>query len=256
MSRVPSFLDRCMDAGHGLLTGVASAALGVVRGVGVVLGSLAEGTVYCVRGRPREGLPLLRRGLTRVAQLPADLVLMLGGRVVSAVQVLTGLEPPGRRLTEEEVARLRPIFGESLAYARVRLKEGRLGLLGVSRRAFAHGDTVFVPGRGPPELGLLVHELTHVWQHQHGGTAYLSAALAGQWWGDGYNWRKAVGQALRWAQLNPEQQAQFIEDAALAGLIPPSIPLPPRAKLKGWTEAALPLLDEALVCLQAGRGAP
>jgi hypothetical protein len=245
-----------VDAGHGLLTGVASASLGVVRGVGVVLGSLAGGAASCVRGRPREGLPRLKRGLIRVAQLPADLVLMLAGRVVSAVQVLTGLEPPGRRLTEEEVARLRPIFSESLDYARVRVKEGRLGLLGVSRRAFVHGDIVFVPGRGPPEFGLLVHELTHVWQHQHGGTAYLSAALAAQWWGDGYNWRKAVGQALRWAQLNPEQQAQFIEDAALAGLIPPSVPLPARAKLKGWTEAALPLLDEALVCLQAGRGAP
>ncbi|WP_164000979.1 DUF4157 domain-containing protein [Pyxidicoccus caerfyrddinensis] len=256
MSRAPSFPERCVDAGHGLLTGVASASLGVVRGVGVVLGSLAGGTAQCVRGHPCEGLPRLKRGLIRVAQLPADLVLMLAGRVVSAVQVLTGLEPPGRRLTEEEVARLHPIFSESLDYARVRVKEGRLGLLGVSRRAFVHGDIVFVPGRGPPGFGLLVHELTHVWQHQHGGTAYLSAALAAQWWGDGYNWRKAVGQALRWAQLNPEQQAQFIEDAALVGLIPPSVPLPARAKLKGWTEAALPLLDEALVCLQAGRGAP
>ena len=256
MSRAPSFPDRLLDAGHGLLTGVTSASVGVVRGVGVLAVSLAEGTAWCVRGRPREGLPRLRRGLARVAQLPADVVLMLAGRVVSAVQVLAGLEPPGRRLTEEEVARVRPIFGDSLDYARVRVKEGRLGLLGTSRRAFVHGDIVFAPGRGPPGFGLLVHELTHVWQHQHGGTAYMSAALAAQWWGDGYDWRKAVGQALRWAWLNPEQQAQFIEDAAVAGLIPPGAPIPPRARLKGWTEAALPLLDEALACLQAGRGAP
>ncbi|QSQ20938.1 DUF4157 domain-containing protein [Pyxidicoccus parkwayensis] len=248
--------DRLLDAGHGLLTGVTSASVGVVRGVGVVLTSMAGGTASCVRGRPHEGVPRLKRGLTRVAQLPADVVLMLAGRVVSAVQVLAGLEPPGRRLMEDEVARLRPIFGESLDYARVRVKEGRLGLLGVSRRAFVHGNIVFVPGRGPPSFGLLVHELTHVWQHQHGGSAYMSAALAAQWWGDGYDWRKAVGQARRWAELNPEQQAQLIEDAALMGLIPPSVPLPPRAKLKGWTEAALPLLEEALACIQAGRGAP
>ena len=254
--RAASLPERLVDAGHGLLTGVASASLGVLRGVGVVLTSLAGGTARCVRGRPREGLPRLGRGLTRVAQLPADVVLMLAGRVLSAVQVLAGVEVPGRRLTDEEVARVRPIFGESLDYARVRVKAGRLGLLGMSGRAFAHGDTVFVPIREHVDFGLLVHELTHVWQHQHGGTAYLSAALAAQWVGDGYDWRKAVGQELRWAQLNPEQQAQLIEDAALAGLIPPVVPLPPRARLKGWTEAALPLLDEALDSLHAGRGAP
>jgi hypothetical protein len=256
VSPAPPFSERLVDAGHGLLTGVASASLGVARSVGVVLSSLAGGAAQCARGRPRDGLPRLGRGLTRVAQLPADVVLMLAGRVLSAVQVLAGVEVPGRRLTDDEVTRLRPIFGESLDYARVRVKAGRLGLLGLSGRAFAHGNTVFVPGRGGLDFGLLVHELTHVWQHQHGGTAYLSAALAAQWVGDGYDWRKAVGHQLRWAQLNPEQQAQLIEDAALAGLIPPTVPLPPRARLKGWTEAALPLLDEALDSLHTGRGAP
>ncbi|NMO19751.1 DUF4157 domain-containing protein [Pyxidicoccus fallax] len=256
MGRVSSFHARLVDAGHGLLTGVASASLGVARSMGVVLTSLAGGASRCARGRPREGLPRLRHGLTRVALMPADLVLMLAGRVLSAVQVLAGVEVPGRRLTDEELARLHPIFGESLDYARVRVKEARLGLLGVTGRAFAHGNTLFVPGRETVDFGLLVHELTHVWQHQHGGTAYLSAALVAQWWGEGYDWRKAVARHLRWAELNPEQQAQLIEDAALAGLIPPSVPLPPRAKLKGWTEAALPLLDEALICLQTGRGAP
>ncbi|WP_164011702.1 DUF4157 domain-containing protein [Pyxidicoccus trucidator] len=256
MSHAPSFPERLADAGHGLLTGVRSASLGVARGVGVVLVSLVGGAAQCARGRPRQGLPRLGRGLTRVVQLPVDVFLMLAGRMLSAVQVLAGVETTGRRLTEDEVARLRPIFGDSLEYERVRVKEGRLGLLSMSGRAFVHGDTVYVPGRGPPDFGLLVHELTHVWQHQHGGTAYMSAALAAQWVGDGYNWRKAVARELRWAQLNPEQQAQLIEDAALAGLIPPAVPLPARAKLKGWTEAALPLLDEALVCLHTGRGAP
>lgn len=257
MSRSAPLPDRLLDAGHGLLTGVASAALGVVRGVGVLLTCVPGGVVQCALGRPREGLPRLGRGLARVAQLPADLVLMLAGRVLSAVQVLAGLEPPGRRLTEEEVARLRPIFGASLDYAVVRVKQGRVGLLGLSGRAFVHGNTVYVPrGSGTVDYGLLVHELTHVWQHQHGGTAYMSAALAAQWVGDGYDWRKAVSRGLRWARLNPEQQAQLIEDAAVSGLIPPPSALPARARLKGWTEAALPLLEEALTSLHTGRGAP
>lgn len=256
MGRGSALPARLVDAGHGLLTGVASASLGVARSTGAVLVALGAGAARWARGRPREGMSQWGRGLRRVALMPSDLVLMLAGRVLSAVQVLAGVEVPGRRLTGDEVARLRPIFGESLDYGRVRVKEGRLGLLGVTRRAFAHGDTVFVPGQETVDFGLLVHELTHVWQHQHGGTAYLSAALVAQWWGDGYDWRKAVALHLRWAELNPEQQAQLIEDAALVGLIPPTVPMPPRARLKGWTEAALPLLDEALICLHTGRGAP
>ncbi|AEI63238.1 DUF4157 domain-containing protein [Corallococcus macrosporus] len=257
MSPAGTFSERLVDAGRGLLTGATSASVGVARSVGVVLRSMGGGVAQCARGRPREGLPRLGQGLTRVAQLPADAVLMMGGRVLSSVQVLVGLEPPGRRLTEDEVSRLRPIFGDSLDFAAVRVKVGRLGLLGLPGRAFAHGNTVFVPPQsGAVDFGLLVHELTHVWQHQHGGTAYLSAALAAQWSGDGYDWRKGVSREKRWAQLNPEQQAQLIEDAAVAGLIPFTSPVSPRMKLRGWSDAALALLDEAVTCLHAGRGAP
>ncbi len=257
MTRGATFSERLADAGRGLLTGFTSASVGVARSVGVALKSLGGGVSQCVRGQPREGLPRLRQGLTRIAQLPADAVLMVGGRVLSSVQVLAGLEPPGRRLTEDEVARLRPVFGNSLDYAAVRVKAGELGLLGLPGRAFAHGNTVFVPPRGGDvDFGLLVHELTHVWQHQHGGTAYLSAALAAQWSGDGYDWRKGVSREKRWAQLNPEQQAQLIEDAAVAGLIPYTPPVSARMKLRGWSDGALALLDEALDCLHAGRGAP
>jgi len=254
---VSSLLARWLDAGRGLFTGVVSGARGVGRGVGVALGATATGVGRYLQGRPREGRFLVRRGLVRVAQLPVDLVLMLSLRVVSAVQVVLWLEPAGRPLTGFEVARLRPLFGASLDYAAVRVKEGPLGILGISGRAFVHGDTVFIPpGHTAADFGLLVHELTHVWQHQHGGTAYLSAAIAAQLGGDGYDWRKAVAKGLRWEALNPEQQAQFIEDAMLADLIPPGAPPSPRARLRGWTEPALSLLEEALACLRGGRGAP
>lgn len=255
---VSSLASRLVDAGRGLLTGVVSATVGVARGLRVVLTGLVGGVALYVRGRPREGRFLLRRGLWRVAQLPVDVFLMLAGRVVSAVQVLLWMEPVGRRLSGYEVTLLRPIFGASVDYAAVRLKEGPLGVLGVSGRAFAHGDTVFVPPpSGPTDLGLLVHELVHVWQHQHGGTAYMSSAIVAQLSRDGYDWRKGVERDLRWEELNPEQQAQFIEEATLVGLIHPGHrALSPRARLKGWTEKALPLLEDALVSVRTGRGAP
>ncbi|WP_338873655.1 eCIS core domain-containing protein [Myxococcus stipitatus] len=252
-----SFPARWVDAGRGLLTGVVSASRGVGHGLRVVPTEVARGLVLCARGRGREGRFKLRRGLWRVAQLPADLVLMLLGRVVSATQVLSGFEPPGRGLTGFEIALVRPIFGTSLDYAAVRVKEGPLGLLGFSGRAFVHGNTVFIPpGRDATDLGLLVHELTHVWQHQHGGTAYMSAALAAQFVGDGYNWRNAVKKGLRWEELNPEQQAQLIEDAALCDLIQPGRELSTLARLRGWSEDGMQLLAEALASLRAGRGAP
>ncbi|MCP3062957.1 DUF4157 domain-containing protein [Myxococcus sp. K38C18041901] len=258
MSRVSGVPARLADAGWGLLTGALSVVRGLVLGWVVVLSGVSRGLVALVLGRRREGGFLLRRGLVRVAQLPLDAVLMLAGRMVSAVQVLLGLEPVGRRLTGFEVALLRPVFGTSLDYAAVRVKEGPVGVLGIPGRAFAHGDTVFIPPRsGPTDVALLTHELTHVWQHQHGGTAYLSAALAAQFWGDGYDWRKGVRDGLRWEELNPEQQAQLIEDATVAGLVHPDhAELSQRVRLKGWTEASLPVLDEALASLRAGRGAP
>ncbi|MCK8499219.1 eCIS core domain-containing protein [Myxococcus fulvus] len=255
MSGIPA---RLADAGWGLLTGALSAVRGLVLGLVVVLSGVARGLVALVLGRWCEGWFQLRRGLVRVAQLPVDAVLMLAGRMVSAVQVLLGLEPVGRRLTGFEVALLRPVFGTSLDYAAVRVKEGPAGVLGIPGRAFVHGDTVFIPPRsGPTDAALLAHELTHVWQHQHGGTAYLSAALAAQFWGDGYDWRKGVHAGLRWEEFNPEQQAQLVEDATVAGLVHPGqAALSQRIRLKGWTEAALPVLDEALASLRAGRGAP
>ncbi len=66
---------------------------------------------------------------------------------------------------------------------------------------------------------VLVHETTHVWQNQNGGTDYISEALYAQsWLGDGYAYITAITtQKKTWAMLNPEQQGQLIQDAYNAG---------------------------------------
>jgi hypothetical protein len=74
---------------------------------------------------------------------------------------------------------------------------------------------------------VLVHEATHVWQYMHGGGDYLYEALYAQKWGAGYDWQSAVDTGETWSQLNPEQQAKFVEEAFNAKCFKlPDIPRP------------------------------
>lgn len=58
-----------------------------------------------------------------------------------------------------------------------------------------------------------MNETTHVWQHQHGGTDYMSEAAWAQAT-EGYGCGDAItSQNKTWAMLNPEQQGQLIQDA-------------------------------------------
>nr|WP_304503102.1 MULTISPECIES: DUF4157 domain-containing protein [Myxococcaceae] len=154
-------------------------------------------------------------------------------------------------MTERERTLLEGVFGSGVDLDRVRIKEGRVGVLGVSGRAFALGSTVYVPrGRGPLSPGLLVHELTHVWQYQHGGTRYLSAALWAQFLGDGYDWRKGLAEGRPWEALNPEQQAALLEHAFEAGALGGG----PGA-VRGWTAEQLAYVRRVQAGLPHGVGA-
>lgn len=218
--------ERLADARHGLAGGLRSAARGGVLTWRAAGGRCAAGLSRALHGEPG-GIAVVAAAVGRaLVQAPADALLMLGGRVLSAVQTLAGVEPPGRALAAEELALLRPVFGDGLDYRRIRLKEGELGLFGLPRRAFVHGDTIFVPaGRvvepAPGRAALLVHEAVHVWQHQRRGTAYMSEALAAQWLGDGYNFAIGLAAGRRWRELNPEQQAEMVEQAFAAGALAP-----------------------------------
>lgn len=175
-------------------------------------------------------------GVARLlVQMPVDALLLALVRVVSALQTLIAIETVGRRLDEQERALLRRVFGDGIDDRPLRLKHGRLGLLGMPRAAFVVGDTVHVPaGHGRStwqrtaaarELAsladcapaLLVHELVHVWQHQRHGTRYLSECLLAQRLGEGYNVAVAVEAGRPWEALNFEQQAELLERAFAAG---------------------------------------
>lgn len=250
-------LARLEDAGRGVGTGLAGAGLGVLGGLRESALHLARGMLRLAEGRPLEALGALGRSLVQLAQVPVDAHLLVGGRLLSALQTLVGLEPPGRTLRADEVALLQGVFGAGLELSAVRIKEGPAGLFSVTRRAFTLGNTVYVPpGSVPLAPGLLVHELTHVWQYQHGGPDYLSEALWAQFFGDGYDWKKGLAEGKRWEALNPEQQAELLEQAFLAGALPPRLPPTPRLLAQGWTAERLAYLQQVLQGLPYGRGAP
>jgi hypothetical protein len=252
----------------------------------------ATGTAAGARGlvsRRHGSAAMFGLGVARLLlQLPADALLLVLSRLLSALQTLIGLEAAARRLDDDELALLRRLFGDGIDTLPVRLKVGRLGLLGLPRRAFVVGDTLHVPApRGNESLArcapaLLVHELVHVWQHQRHGTRYLSECLLAQSLGDGYNVAVALEAGRGWDELNFEQQAELVERAfavgwfeaagdavpsrrhlLLAKLVDPRrddgflvdlVPSAPAAErlAAGWRDAT-PLLLEGLAAIRGGQ---
>jgi hypothetical protein len=244
---------RLVDAGRGLATGVWETVTGAVRNVGEGIGTFFGGFGKIFKGDFSGGFKDLGSGLAKIfVQTPVDAVLMMGGRAVSAVQTLLGLEPVGRKLTDAEIVELRKVYGDSIDYSKVRIKEGDAGLFSLTRRPFTHGNTIYVPpNKLPLTTDVLVHEMGHVWQNQHGGTDYMSEALWAQYLGDGYDFEKGLAEGKSWSELNPEQQAELLETAYRQGFFDGT---GRRFVVNGvdYTD----YLNEALKQVRSGQGAP
>ncbi|HYI02174.1 eCIS core domain-containing protein [Hyalangium sp.] len=245
--------ERVGDGVRSLVTGVASTVVGAVRNVGEGIGTFFGGVGKLFTGDFKEGLKQMGSGLLKTfVQTPVDALLLMGGRALSAVQTLIGVEPPGRKLTGDEVATLRQVYGDSIDYSQLRIKEGSSGLFSTSGRAFTHGNTIYIPPENMPmSKDLLVHESAHVWQHQNGGTDYMSEALVAQYLGDGYDFEKGLREGKSWSQLNPEQQAEFLQQAQLSGYFDN----PGRRFEYNGTDYTAQL-EAALQQVRAGQGAP
>lgn len=92
--------------------------------------------------------------------------------------------PAGRALTPDEVALARSMFGEAIAYDRVRVHNRKYWPLHPKNVTMApDGDLWFHPASGlfcddfcgqPLHLqGHFIHEMTHVWQAQRSGKWWL-----------------------------------------------------------------------------------
>jgi hypothetical protein len=109
----------------------------------------------------------------------------------------------GRRgLTAGEVALARQAFGDSIPYPQIELIDGSAGNP-IAAIAFRNGNSAitlgprvhFQPVRfladfstaKPAARGLLVHELTHVWQYRRLGMIRFFARYAREYAGSGFN---------------------------------------------------------------------
>jgi hypothetical protein len=137
---------------------------------------------------------------------------------VSAEPGTTQKIPNKRSLSEAELEAARKVFASGLKYGSVRIeKMGGFTELINGSRAYTLGNTINLPGKAhayPHQyVSVIIHELIHVWQYQHSGWSYIPNALLAQTFGDGYDFAKALRQGKPWAKMNPEQQAQMIQDA-------------------------------------------
>ncbi|GMU00927.1 hypothetical protein KH5H1_50470 [Corallococcus caeni] len=252
-SGIKTVATRAGDGVRSLVTGAVSTVVGAVRNVGEGLGTFFGGIGKLFQGKFGEGFKQMGLGLLKtVVQTPVDALLMMGGRALSAIQTLIGVEPPARKLSDSEIATLKSVYGDSIDYSQMRIKEGNSGLFSTTGRAFTHGNTIYIPPDNLPLTpDLLVHESAHVWQHQNGGTDYMSEALVAQHIGDGYDFEKGLDAGKSWSQLNPEQQAEFLQQAQLAGYF-----ANPAAGFHYNGKDYTAQINAAVAQVRAGQGAP
>ncbi|WP_199724600.1 hypothetical protein [Corallococcus sp. AB011P] len=252
-SGVKTVANRAGDGLRSLFTGAISTVVGAFRNVGEGVGTFFGGIGKLFQGKFGEGFKQMGLGLLKtVVQTPVDAFLMMGGRALSAIQTLIGVEPPGRKLSDSEIATLRSVYGDSIDYSQMRIKEGSSGLFSTTGRAFTHGNTIYIPPDNLPLTpDLLVHESAHVWQHQNGGTDYMSEALVAQHIGDGYDFEKGLDAGKAWNELNPEQQAEFLQQAQLAGYF-----ANPAAGFHFNGKDYTAQIEAAIAQVRAGKGAP
>ncbi|RKG87144.1 hypothetical protein [Corallococcus terminator] len=250
---------RALDGLRSIGTGIINNVKGVVRNVGEGMGTFFGGIGKLFQGKFGDGLKQMGLGLVKTfVQTPIDVFLMGAGRGISAIQTLIGAEPVGRKPTADEIKTLREVYGDSIDYSSMRIKEGKAGLFSTTGRAFTHGDTIYIPPDNMPMTpDLLIHEAAHVWQHQNGGTDYMSEALYAQNFGDAYDFGKALDEGKSWSQLDPEQQGQFLSEAHRAGYFanPAAgyrVQDPDTGAMKDYTAQ----LEAALAQVRAGEGAP
>lgn len=139
---------------------------------------------------------------------------LVAGGIDGGIERREGGRRVARGLTAEEAREARRVFGDSVDYGRVRLAESRIG--GAFGYARAMPWAVYFPPGSfarPEFLPWLVHELTHVWQYQHGFSKARMAwsALRRRYdFGGEEGLRRAYAAGRRFADFDTEQQGEIL----------------------------------------------
>lgn len=129
----------------------------------------------------------------------------------------------GRALTEGEITLAKRVFGDSIDYDKVRLRDenyvpwqGKNYVMAPNGHIYFGEDWHGISDWSLEVIemqGLFIHEMTHVWQHQHGVNVLLVGAYqqAKQFlWSDQYLYQVEPGKTLK--DYNIEQQGDIVRD--------------------------------------------
>jgi hypothetical protein len=122
-----------------------------------------------------------------------------------------------RGLTPGEIALAQSVFGDAIAYDRVRIHPRSWWPFQHRRMAMAPNGHLYLPAQGPlwcddfcerpiTRQGLFIHEMTHVWQHQQGVNLLLRRHPFCR-----YSYTIKPGWPLR--RYGIEQQAEIVRHA-------------------------------------------
>ena len=195
-----------------------------LQGVGEALGELGDGDLG---GFVRELVGTVGDlGSATLAQ-GSDTVVLTLNAAVTALDTLTGAATE-RPLSPEELAYLRPIYGDSIDYDAVTIRSGGIKeSVGehLNLRSHVVGNDVFLTESNFNDDGSLTdnglvtlgHELGHVWQFQNLGPEYITEAIYAQvtegdegvGTGGAYDWVAAAERGERFEDMNPESQAEL-----------------------------------------------
>ena len=124
-----------------------------------------------------------------------------------------------RPLTQGELTHARALFGDAIALDRIKVHARRYLPFQPRNVAMAPNGHIYFPNAcykpdlstNVPDLAWILHELTHVWQHQSGMWVRLRGALAvGRY---GYGDLAATDRPF--TRFNIEQQAAIVGDYVL-----------------------------------------
>jgi hypothetical protein len=149
--------------------------------------------------------PALQRQERSRVRFPTLEIAALRGQAAFA----TGSSP----LTSSEISDARLVFGSSIDLSRVRIVYSP-----VISALTTLGDTIRVPPTYTMPRRVLIHELTHIWQFQTKGSAYISDSVFHQTTafltrgdrGAAYDYTIVPGKSFH--DYTAEQQASIVED--------------------------------------------
>lgn len=125
-------------------------------------------------------------------------------------------KPNTRALRDTELALARSVFGQQIAYERVRV-DARAQLM-CRRKGMAYVAFNVINAWGELSAPHFIHEMVHIWQYQRFGAVYIPRALYAQRTAMGYNYggplvlQNAADDGKSLLDFNYEQQADIVAD--------------------------------------------